>query len=219
MWMVVLFGFNSSQWFRNPLVIVPPVGCESLAKLCWLWSGSVQPAHLRRGWIEAGGWAAELQTDWRHRQNRGHAWSTTQNKPGQTTTTELLVRSSRRGWESLAAARTCFHIQVSHGKAAPNAAVWHEWNGGRETGKEECGEGKLRFEPAPPLTLLHKWQLLHKVQLPLRWGQFLVPQSLFHLTSPGLTLEIAMADHPRLTGVFNFYPDFLLLCHLIKNLK
>lgn len=44
-WIVILFGLNSSQQFWNPLVIVPPVGCESLAKLCWLWSGSVQPTH------------------------------------------------------------------------------------------------------------------------------------------------------------------------------
>lgn len=30
---MILFGLNSSQRFWNPLVIVPPVGCESLAKL------------------------------------------------------------------------------------------------------------------------------------------------------------------------------------------
>lgn len=159
MWMVDLFGFNSSQWFRNPLVIVPPVGCESLAKHCWLWSGSVQPAHLRRGWIEAGGWAAELQTDWRHRQNRGHAWSTTQNKPGQTTTTELLGLLEKAGEGQpklsprLGESRRHSHMFSRPGvpglchtvKLAPNAAMWHEWNGGKERGKEECGEGKLRF--------------------------------------------------------------------------
>lgn len=41
LWIVIWFGLNSSQQCWNPRVIVPPGGCESLAKLCWLWSGSV----------------------------------------------------------------------------------------------------------------------------------------------------------------------------------
>lgn len=36
-------GFLPPGGFPNTLVIVPPVGRESLAKLCWLWSGSVRP--------------------------------------------------------------------------------------------------------------------------------------------------------------------------------
>lgn len=103
-YIVILFGFNSSQRFLKS-----PCDCAS----SWAWVPGEALLALERlcaactpveGMNRGGGWAAELQTDWRHQQNRGHAWSTTQNKPGQTTSTRLLRLPSRADDRRLGAA-------------------------------------------------------------------------------------------------------------------
>lgn len=97
-WMAILFVFNSSQWFWNP-----PCDCAST----WVWVPGEALLALERlcaactpveGMNRGGGRVnRELQTDWRQQQNRGHAWSTTQNKSGHTTTT--APQAVGQGWQ------------------------------------------------------------------------------------------------------------------------
>lgn len=46
--------------FEIPLWLCLQLGVSPWRSFCWLWSSSVQPAHLWRGWIEAG--VGELQS-------------------------------------------------------------------------------------------------------------------------------------------------------------
>lgn len=140
-------------------VWVPGEALLALERLC---------AHLWRGRIDAGGWAMELQTDWRHQQNRGHAWSTTQNKPGQTTTSGSSGCRARLLAEAEGAAQehtpgTCF--------CARPRCVWvlsyksnGSLNGGSESREEwqveEGGKGRAEVltlsssQIASPLTVI-----------------------------------------------------------------
>lgn len=127
-------------------VWVPGEALLALERLC---------AHLWRGWIDAGGWDSQLQTDWRHQQNRGHAWSTTQNKPGQTTGSSSSGCWARLLAEAESAAQehththtpdTCFYTQpwcvlvLSY----KSKAAWRQ--GGREHRESDKERKECEFE-------------------------------------------------------------------------
>lgn len=199
---MILYRFHSSQRFWNPLVIVPPVGCESLAKrllaLEQLCAACTPVEGMNRG---GGGWAAELQTDWRHQQNRGHAWSTTQNKPGQTTTTQLLgllgKRLTRGEAKTLpesgahARTRTRYILSVYPGVFSFTSVslTWMSRNDSVCVCENDRGQAEdLTLSCA---TLLHRRQLLRKAQLPLRLMPISCSSIIICLTYTGLhTLSI-----------------------------
>lgn len=168
--MVIWIGVNSSQRFLKS-----PCDCASSCRVCvspgwssagfgsWLCAACTPVDGMNRrgaqeGWgeeeerkkTERGGVSLQcLQTDWRQRQNRGHAWSTTQNKPGQTRNVAAAPSDS-----DTAAFYSAF-IQLCVKKEAVNLTLTFQM------GSCLCyGEGKLRLEPSHIATPV--WQLLRK---------------------------------------------------------
>lgn len=77
-----------ARWLILPF---PPPSLCTVSFFLLLWLRICLLHTCGRGMNRRGVWTILLQTDWRHQQNRRHAWSTTQNKPGQTTTTALRL--------------------------------------------------------------------------------------------------------------------------------
>lgn len=191
-------------------MIVPPVGRESLAKrFCWLWSSSVLPAHLWRGWIAAGrGGVSHTAPDWLAPPTKQRPCLI--NNPKQTRSNDKRV--APRG--SLARGR---HCTTDTWSLAFNSSISRSGRGVFSDSAIKCGfnsqsgsldgivtrqrksrerhrvcvcvrvcvwvcvrEGKLRFQPSPLPRLPHRWQLLRKKHSCL-WGRLPVSVSLLFL--------------------------------------